>query len=146
MKTFVLIDGEFTTRAAAPAYRSSEVAAAIDGDRVRIPPEQIADALGWHLRDEGLCRGDACVPLGRRDRLVSHGGIDLTGLAEALDRPLALDAGERVAVLGTSAGARASELESLKAPDFELPDLGGRMHRLSDHRGKKVLLIAHASW
>ena len=27
-----------------------------------------------------------------------------------------------------------------KAPDFELPDQNGEMHRLSDYRGKKVIL------
>ena len=27
-----------------------------------------------------------------------------------------------------------------KAPDFELPDQNGQMHRLSDYRGKKVIL------
>jgi peroxiredoxin len=27
-----------------------------------------------------------------------------------------------------------------------LPDLSGRMHALSDFRGKKVLLVAYASW
>ena len=32
------------------------------------------------------------------------------------------------------------------APDFSLPDLAGRLHTLSDYRGKKVLLIAYASW
>ncbi len=38
------------------------------------------------------------------------------------------------------------ERATLEAPDFELPDLSGKMHRLSQHRGKKVLLIAYASW
>jgi peroxiredoxin len=37
-------------------------------------------------------------------------------------------------------------MATLEAPDFTLPDLAGRMHTLSDHRGKKVLLIAYASW
>ncbi|MSQ42167.1 MAG: redoxin domain-containing protein [Dehalococcoidia bacterium] len=35
---------------------------------------------------------------------------------------------------------------TLAAPDFELPDLQGRTHRLSDHRGKKVFLLSWASW
>ena len=146
MEPFILIDGESAARAPAAQYHSSEVAAVIDGDRVRVAPDQVAEALGWQLRDEGLCRGDVCTPVRERAALVSDDGIDLAVLAEVLDRPLAIDTGERIAVLGTSAGARAGELESLKAPDFELPDLAGRMHRLSDHRGKKVLLIAHASW
>jgi peroxiredoxin len=37
-------------------------------------------------------------------------------------------------------------MATLEAPDFELNDLHGRRHRLSHHRGKKVLLIAYASW
>jgi len=31
-------------------------------------------------------------------------------------------------------------------PDFYLPTLDGRRGRLSDYRGKKVLLIHFASW
>jgi peroxiredoxin len=49
-------------------------------------------------------------------------------------------------VLGEAAGDRAAALRSLQAPDFTLPDLSGRMHRLSEHRGKKVLLVSWASW
>ena len=33
-----------------------------------------------------------------------------------------------------------------EAPDFTLPDAAGRLHRLSEHRGKKVLLVTWASW
>ena len=32
------------------------------------------------------------------------------------------------------------------APDFALPDPSGRIHRLSDYRGKKVFLVTWASW
>ena len=28
----------------------------------------------------------------------------------------------------------------MKAPDFELPDQNGKMHKLSEYRGKKVIL------
>jgi peroxiredoxin len=49
-------------------------------------------------------------------------------------------------VLARSARDRAAALASLEAPDFALPDPTGRMHRLSDHRGKKVLLVTWASW
>jgi len=62
------------------------------------------------------------------------------------DRPLAVDHEEGVAFLGTGARARAERLASLEAPDFTLPDLDGRRHSLSDHRGRKVLLVAWASW
>jgi hypothetical protein len=74
---------------------------------------------------------------------------DETALAERarrLGRPLAVDAGERAAFLGVSAATRGDGLASLVAPDFALPDLEGRVHRLSDHRGRKVLLVVYASW
>jgi len=83
-----------------------------------------------------------------RDRaaLVHDEGIDLAALARLLDRPLATEAEAGVAVLGASAGDRASRLASMEAPDFTLPDLDGRLHSLRDQRGKKTLLIAWASW
>ena len=59
---------------------------------------------------------------------------------------LAADAEAGVAVLGASAGDRASQLASMEAPDFTLPDLEGHLHSLRDQRGKKTLLIAWASW
>ena len=37
-------------------------------------------------------------------------------------------------------------LDTLEAPDFTLPGIDGTLQTLSDHRGKKVLLIAYASW
>ena len=58
-----------------------------------------------------------------------------------------LDETRAVPVDATVAAAdRARELRSLDAPDFTLPDLDGRLHGLADHRGKKILLIAFASW
>ncbi len=57
-----------------------------------------------------------------------------------------VDVDEKVAYLGVSAEERASALTSLEAPDFTLPDLEGRPHSLSEYRGKKVLLVAYASW
>lgn len=117
----------------------------IDGDRVRLPARALPDAVGWELKPEGLCRGDTCVPLQRRDSIEVE-GIDLADLAAALHRPLALDVEEAAAYLGASAQERGDALAMLVAPDFSLPDLERRLHTLSDQRGKKVLLVVYASW
>jgi hypothetical protein len=126
--------------------RATRVPARIQGKRVRIAPEDLERAFGWELKPQGLCKGDICVTLRERRGLQSEGGIDLAVFAQTVGLPLALDAREGVAVLGESAAARGSRLASLEAPDFTLPDLQGRLHSLSEHRGKKVLLIAYASW
>jgi len=122
-----------------------DVDARVDGARVLLSVEALA-AIGWELHPEGLCREGLCVPVPSDAGLETPRGIDLAAFARVLDRPLALDVDERAAYLGVSAGERARALKSLVAPDFTLPDLSGTPHLLSDHRGKKVLLVAYASW
>lgn len=123
-----------------------ELDAGLRDGRVELEPGDVETALGWKLAPEGLCRGAVCIPVRERERLVRDGRIDLETLAELLDRPLALDADEGLAALAESPGRRAEALDRLAAPDFTLPDLSGRLHSLAEQRGKKVLLIAYASW
>ena len=121
----------------------ADVPASTDGDRVRIAPEDLRDALGWELKPQGLCKDDRCIPL---PSSAAGDGLDLATLADLLGRPLALDLAERAACLGVAAAERARDLTSLDAPDFTLPDLDGRAHSLAGFRGKKILLVAFASW
>jgi len=123
-----------------------DVEADVSGANVRLDPEVIEQSLGWSLKPEGLCRDEVCVPVRDRDALVVDAGIDLAAFAAALGRPLALDAAEGAAAIGTAPADVSAQLASLEAPDFTLPDLEGKLHSLSDHRGKKVLLVAYASW
>lgn len=126
--------------------KSAAVPARVSGDTVHLARAALEQALGWTLKPEGLCRGALCVPLRPGAALESADGVDLAGVAAALGRPLALDIAERAAYLGVGAGERARALAALEAPDFTLPDLEGRLHSLREHRGKKVLLVAYASW
>jgi hypothetical protein len=126
--------------------REHALEARVEGGAVRVAPESLRATTGWKLEPEGLCRGPVCVPVRERAALADDRGVDLAAFARALDRPLALDAAEGAAALGHSAGERGAQLVSLEAPDFRLPDLSGRWHALSEHRGRKVLLVAWASW
>ena len=126
--------------------RPLTVDAVVGGDWICLSPDVLERTLGWELKPQGLCRGDTCVPVRDRAALVREHGIDLGAFAHVLGRPLAVEAEAGVAVLGASAGDRASRLASMEAPDFTLPDLEGRLHSLRDQRGKKTLLIAWASW
>jgi hypothetical protein len=136
MSTFTLIDSE----------RAAAVEARVADGRVLLEPASLKDALGWEVHDGLLCNDAMCFPIAEEGALVRDGGIELDAFARALDRPLAVDVEERAACLGASARERAQALASQHAPDFTLPDLAGRSHSLSEHRGKKVLLVAWASW
>jgi hypothetical protein len=122
------------------------VSARIAGESVRVPAADVQRALGWEVHDDLLCRDTMCVPVPAGSALVTDDEVDLRTLARLLDRPLAVDLDERAAYLGVSADERAGALRSLQAPDFTLPDLDGRRHSLSEQRGRKVLLVAWASW
>jgi hypothetical protein len=136
MATFTIIDAE----------RAVPVPARVSGERMLLDPAALKDALGWEVHDGLLCNDAMCIPLADEGALVRDGGIDLTAFARALDRPLAVDTEEGAAFLGTSARERSQALAAQQAPDFSLPDLDGRLHTLREHRGKKILLVAWASW
>ena len=126
--------------------RTLELRARVADGRVRLEPADVKDVLGWEVHDGLLCNDMMCVPVADEAALTADGGIDLDGFARALDRALAMDVEEGVAFLGASARERAQALGSQQAPDFTLPDLAGRPHSLAEQRGKKILLVAWASW
>src|SRR5262249_975941 len=126
--------------------RPLQVPAVVDADGVRLSPDVVQRSLGWGLEAAGLCRGDTCVPVRPEHGLLRDDGVDLRALASLLERPLALDADERIACVGASAAERGHRLRSLDAPEFTLPDLGGHPPTLAAHPGRQVLLLAWASW
>lgn len=109
-------------------------------ESLTITAEAFERRTGWTLKPEGLCKGDVCVPLpdgsGRR--------LDVHVVAERLNMPLVRDEGHNLWCLGPEAGGRA--LTTVEAPDLELPDFDGKPFRLRSLLGRKVLLVAWASW
>jgi len=123
-----------------------------DSKAVWLDAAELKKLAGWELKPEGICRGDLCVPIppGRDNEFSSkHDGatwINFSTLADLMGKPWAGDSKHRVWYFGAEAAERGNALRSLEAPDFELPDLDGKLHRLSDYRGQKVFLLAWASW
>ena len=120
-----------------------------DGDGLWVAAHQLEAATGWQLRAEGFCRHDTCIaiPAGRDSDLMSPARekVNVALLAQLRGQPLVHDDEAGVWVVGRPVGASAPALGDL-APDFTLPDLYGVEHRLRDYRGRKVLLLAWASW
>ena len=101
------------------------------------------DATGWAIKPEGACRAEVCVPL--PDEVQVDGGLDVALLAERLGMPVLRDEQHGVSALGPST-VMGRALETAVAPELELPDADGNPFRLSSLHGKKVLLVAWASW
>ena len=120
-----------------------------EDDALWLDAAELAGSLGWELTPAGFCRGPECVPVppGREAEFVrADGRVNLAALARHRGQPVVHDEDRAVWALGRSGEARRATRASLEAPDFALPDLDGRIHRLSEARGTKVLLASWASW
>jgi hypothetical protein len=118
-----------------------------DGERLWVSPTDLEAVTGWKLKREGLCRDEACVPLPSDGSWLDDlGHVDLAAFARRFHRPIVNDSEHAVWAFGESANTRAEQLLSLRAPEFTLPDLDGRLHSLSDYRGVKVFLMMWGSY
>jgi hypothetical protein len=113
-------------------------------ERPVVDPEQLTARTGWAIKPEGACLGDICVPLPHSVR-NADGSIDATGLAERLGAPLLHDDAHGLWSLGP-ATVSGNALSTAQVPELELPDLDSKPFELSSLRGRKVLLVAWASW
>src|SRR4051812_21237087 len=104
---------------------------------------EFAAATGWQPKSEGLCRGEVCVPA--PGSLRDDGTVDVGVAASRLGMPVVRDDEHRLTAIGPGA-TTGHTLSSAVAPDPELSDRNGAPFRLSSLRGRKVLLVAWASY
>ncbi len=118
------------------------------GDSLWLDAAQIHAATGWDWKPEGLCKDELCFPIppAQRNDWVRGARLDLAAQWQHMGRPVVRDRAGSAWAFGSDAQARSTALASLEAPDFELPDLSGRPHRLSDTRGQGTLLVTWSSW
>ena len=107
-----------------------------------IDPDELERRTGWSIQPQGACKGETCVPLS--DGVVTGGRVSVPRLADRLRMPLLRDEAHGLWALGPESGGRA--LTTAAAPELVLPDRHGRPFAISSLRGRKVLLIAWASW
>jgi hypothetical protein len=109
-------------------------------DRLDLSIDEFEAATGWSARPEGMCKGRVCVPTPG----VDDGRIDVRAVAGRLGMAIVHDEQTRTWAVGPESGGRA--LTTATAPDLELPDLDGDPFALAALHGRKVLLVAWASW
>jgi hypothetical protein len=116
-----------------------------------ITASDLKRATRFEVKPQGVCRDELCFPLPKSNQqafLRKDEGkqwFNLTAFAQLVRQPVAHDEALSAWYFGLRSDQRQG-LSSLHAPDFALPDIHGKLHHLSDFRGKKVLLVTWASW
>jgi hypothetical protein len=118
------------------------------GDNLWFSFADLTRATGWEIKPEGVCRAEVCIPLpqGRESQYLRQGRFNLAAFARLVEQPIAVDQAHQVWSFGPPAWEWRSRVGTSVAPDFALPDFQGKIHRLSDYRGRKVFLLCWASW
>ncbi len=126
--------------------------AQMDGDALWLTLAGLMSASGWELKPEGVCKDEICVPVPdeRLTALIRNEPtgtmFNLTEFARLIQQPVAHDKKNAVWSVGPPGWEWKTRLNSTQAPDFSLPDLAGRLHTLSELRGRKLFLLFWASW
>jgi hypothetical protein len=116
-----------------------------------ITTADLTRATRFSVKPQGVCRDELCFPLpkARQEEFVRRNSgqewFNLTAFARLVRQPVAHDTSESMWYFGLRSDQQ-QRLSSLRAPDFTLPDINGKLHSLSDFRGKKVFLVTWASW
>jgi hypothetical protein len=110
-----------------------------------VDPVEFSARTGWDVKPEGACKGEVCVPLPDTAR-TDGGRLDVAVLAERLGMPLVRHADTDLWALGPETAVNGRALTTAVAPDLVLPDASGAEFSLSSLRGRKVVMVAWASW
>jgi hypothetical protein len=119
---------------------------------LRITTNDLTRATRFVIKPQGVCRDELCFPLpkNRKADFISRKDattwFNLSEFAKLIRQPVIVDQKNGVWYFGARDAEQNGYLASLAAPNFTLPDVNGRMHSLTDFRGKKVLLVTWASW
>ena len=141
-KRTVIYDGKATEVSAAPEVSSD----------FWITTSDLTRATRFVIKPQGVCRDELCFPLPKNHaaEFVSKKGattwFNLSNFARLIKQSFVADQKNNIWYFGVRGEDQNGYLASLEAPNFTLPDLNGKLHSLSDFRGKKVLLVTWASW
>lgn len=110
---------------------------------LRVPVDEFTALTGWEAKPEGMCRGEVCVPApGALDGATVN--VDIA--AAKLGMPVVHDPDHGVWALGV-ATATGRALASARAVfPSSLVDAAGRAFDFASLRGRRMIMVAWASW
>lgn len=116
-----------------------------------IAQSDLKQVNGFELKPEGVCYKSMCIPLPKNSaawvkKSAAGSFFNLSAFAKKMDQQFVVDEKKEVFSFAAVPDLANRNLPSGKAPNFKLKDRKGKTVRLSDFRGKKVLLWTFASW
>ena len=99
---------------------------------------------GFEVKPQGACRDDVCIPIPKDMTRGEY--FNLSAFARKVGQSAVADTTYRVWSFGEIPAIHGVYLNTRISPDFAVPDRKGRVVRLSDFRGKKVIVVTWASW
>jgi len=146
----VVVAGEKTVTIVAGGEVIKIDNALVEGQNLWVAARDMIKINGFEPKPEGFCSADICIPIPKSEDWVrtqdGESYYCVTRFAEKIDQAVVVDAQRRVYGFGTVPLLQQSLFTEAMAPDFALEDREGNTVRLSDFRGKKVLLLTWASW
>ncbi len=122
----------------------------VDGEELWVATDQVQEINGFDPKPEGFCSADVCIPIpNSADWRMQHNGneyFNVTRFAAKVDQAVAVAESKSIWSFGSDPILSSGLLPSGIAPDFELPNRQGNLVKLSDFRGKKVLILSWSSW
>lgn len=112
-------------------------------EALTVDPARFHQATGWEVKPQGLCKGEQCVPAPGATQ--DDGLLDVGVVAERLGMAIVRDEAHALWALGP-AGINAKSLDTAVVPPVVLADRNGNPFDLATLHGRKVLLVAWASW
>jgi hypothetical protein len=110
---------------------------------LRVTPDEFSSSTGWDAKPEGMCRGEVCVPA---PGALAEGRVDVEAAANRLGMPVVHDTDRGVWSLGpATATGRTLSSATARFPS-SLVDTMGRGFDFASLRGRRVVMIAWASW
>lgn len=112
---------------------------------------ELTAATGFELKSSGACypKLDICIPLFENDFTYEDEDgkwLNISKLAKTLDMALVSNKDDSVWSLGIIPQEREHLLNTGMAPNIKMVDIHGKSIRLSNFRGKKVLIVTWATW
>ena len=112
-------------------------------DRLDLTAEEFEQLTGWEIKPEGACQDDVCVPFPRCGGTPRGGSTSPWSPNGSACR--SRDEVHGLWALGPRSGDR-RVLDRARMPELELQDFDGNAFHMASVRGRKVVLIAWASW